>query len=206
MTERPGSAETAPLPSDGAGPARRARRFRLRLLRRFGRSRDGSAAVEFALISIPFFALLFAVLETAVVLWSSQVLETAVANASRRIFTGELNGELAAVPAPQHAAEFRKRICSHVPALFDCTGGLQIDVRAFPTFTSPGLLPPLMKNGEINSGEFVYQASTSGQIVIVRAAFPMKLYTSFLSGPGLSNLSGNRRMIAAVAAFRNEPF
>ena len=61
-------------------------------------------------------------------------------------------------------------------------------------------------NLEIKSGEFVYQASTSGQIVIVRAAFPMKLYTSFLSGPGLSNLSGNRRMIAAVAAFRNEPF
>lgn len=182
------------------------RRLAARLFKRFRRSRDGSTAVEFALIAVPFLALLFAVLETAVVMWSSQVLETAVANASRRIFTGELNSELAAVPAPQHPEEFRRRICSHVPGLFDCAGGLQIDVRAFPTFTSPGVLPPLIKDGEINSGEFVYQPSTSGQIVIVRAAFPLKLYTSFLSGPGMSNLNGSRRMIAAVAAFRNEPF
>ncbi len=206
MSERRGPADQTQQQTGWLQRPRRLRRLGARILRRFGRSRDGSAAIEFALIAVPFLALLFAVLETAIVMWSSQVLETAVANASRRIFTGEINAELAAVPAPQHPEEFRRRICSHVPGLFDCAGSLQIDVRSFPTFASPGVLPPLVKNGEINSGEFVYQPSTAGQIVIVRAAFPLKLYTSFLSGPGLSNLNGSRRVIAAVAAFRNEPF
>ena len=56
-------------------------------LRRFRRNRRGSAAVEFALVAPIFFALLFAIIETAIVFFAGQVLETGVQDSSRMIYT-----------------------------------------------------------------------------------------------------------------------
>ena len=50
-------------------------------MRRFRRNRRGSAAVEFALVAPVFFALLFAIIETAMVFFAGQVLETGVKGA-----------------------------------------------------------------------------------------------------------------------------
>ena len=52
-------------------------------LRRFRRNRRGSAAVEFALVAPVFFALLFAIIETAIVFFAGQVLETITQNSAR---------------------------------------------------------------------------------------------------------------------------
>ena len=45
-------------------------------LRRFRGNRRGSAAVEFALVAPIFFGLLFAIIETAIMFFAGQVLET----------------------------------------------------------------------------------------------------------------------------------
>ena len=58
-------------------------------MRRFRRNRRGSAAVEFALVAPVFFALLFAIIETALVFFASQVLETVTQNSARMILTGQ---------------------------------------------------------------------------------------------------------------------
>ena len=64
------------------------------ILRRFRRSRRGSVAVEFALVAPVFFALLFAIIETAIMFFASQALETITANSARYIMTGQAqNGE-----------------------------------------------------------------------------------------------------------------
>ena len=60
-----------------------------RCLRRFARRQDGAAAVEFAFIAVPFLALLFAILETALVFFAGQSLESAVADTGRLIMTGQ---------------------------------------------------------------------------------------------------------------------
>ena len=44
------------------------------VLRRFRRNRRGSAAVEFALVAPVFFALLFAIIETAIVFFAVEIL------------------------------------------------------------------------------------------------------------------------------------
>jgi len=60
-------------------------------LRRFRRNRRGSAAVEFALVAPVFFALLFAIIETALVFFAGQVLETGVQDSGRLLFTNQSN-------------------------------------------------------------------------------------------------------------------
>ncbi len=54
-----------------------------RRLRRFGRNRHGSAAVEFAIVAPIFFALIFAIIEKAIVFFAGQVLESAVQDSVR---------------------------------------------------------------------------------------------------------------------------
>ena len=57
--------------------------------RRFAWHQRGAAAVEFSLIAVPFLALTFAIIETALVFFAGQTLETAVADAGRLIMTGQ---------------------------------------------------------------------------------------------------------------------
>ena len=56
---------------------------RSRLGRRFIKQQDGAAAVEFALVATPFLALLFAIIESAMVFFAGQSLEAATASAAR---------------------------------------------------------------------------------------------------------------------------
>ena len=61
---------------------------------RFRRDQRGVTAIEFGAVAAPFFALLFAIIETALTLWTTQVLETG----SRQRLAPHLHG---AVPAGQ---------------------------------------------------------------------------------------------------------
>ncbi|MHA1524338.1 MAG: TadE/TadG family type IV pilus assembly protein, partial [Alphaproteobacteria bacterium] len=59
-----------------------------RFVRRFGKNRDGVAAVEFAIVAAPFFAILFAIFETAFVFYADLMLDTGLAQAARMVRTG----------------------------------------------------------------------------------------------------------------------
>src|ERR1700722_14003273 len=60
------------------------------VFRHFRRNRRGSAAVEFALIAPLFFALLFAIIETAIMFFASQILETITQESARMVMTGQV--------------------------------------------------------------------------------------------------------------------
>ena len=80
------------------------------LLRRFRRNRGGSAVVEFALVAPMFFALLFAIIETALVFFASQVLETVTKDSARMILTGQAQNQAltaAQFKPPSFAASLR---------------------------------------------------------------------------------------------------
>src|SRR3954449_7778365 len=86
-------------------------------LRRFRRNRRGSSAVEFALVAPVFFALLFAIIETAIVFFASQVLETITQDSARFVQTGQ------AQAAKYLKEDFKKEVVCTRPfanLLFDC--------------------------------------------------------------------------------------
>jgi len=55
----------------------------------FAGNRRGSAAVEFALVAPVFFALLFAIIESAMVFFAGQVLETGVQDSGRLLYISQ---------------------------------------------------------------------------------------------------------------------
>lgn len=176
-----------------------AMRFRRRAaLRRFVRHQEGAAAVEFALVAAPFIALLFAIIETALVFFAGQVLETAVADSSRLIMTGQAQTQ------NFDQAKFKQAVCSNVYGLFDCSGAMYVDVRTYSSFGGATPPNPINPDGTLNNN-FVYQPGGPGDIVVARLLYEWPVYVS-LMGMNLANLGNNKRLIVATAAFRNEPY
>src|ERR1700730_4820789 len=95
------------------------------VLRRFRRNRRGSAAVEFALGGPVFFALLFAIIETSIVFFAGQVLETVAQNSARLIMTGQ------AQTGGWQATDFQSKVCGQIPALLSCAH-VYVDVQSYP--------------------------------------------------------------------------
>src|SRR5882757_6064601 len=169
-------------------------------LRRFRRNRRGSAAVEFALVAPVFFALLFAIIETAIIFFAGQVLETVTQDSSRMIMTGQ-----AQTAAYKTATDFKNGVvCPRINVLFDCQNGITVDVQSYPQFSAITIVPPIDA-----SKTFVapnnYSPGGAGNIVVVRLFYQWPLFVTGF-GYNISNLKGNMRLLTGTAAFQNEPF
>jgi Flp pilus assembly protein TadG len=178
---------------------RGSRRGLLRDARRFGRRKDGATAVEFGLVIFPFLAILFAIVEIALVFYAGQVLETATADSARRIMTGEVQN------AKMDAAAFKADLCARLQALFNCATGVHIDVRKFTSFSSATLNQPVNEDGELDTSDFGFVPGTQGDIVVVRVAYEWPIFVRDF-GFNLASLPNGKRLLMATAAFRNEPY
>ena len=167
---------------------------------RWAKAKDGLAAVEFALIAIPFFFLIFGLLEVCLLFIMSAILEHGVGEAARQIRTGQMQkngfGQVA----------FKTAVCAELFDLLDCDAKLRFDVKTFSSFSStsaPNVIDPA--TGNIDDSGFGFSPGGKNEIVVVRAFYEWHLITPVMSAP-LANMSGNRRLIQATVAFRNEPF
>jgi Flp pilus assembly protein TadG len=182
-----------------------------KMLRRFGGNRRGSAAIEFALVAPVFFALLFAIIETAIMFFASQVLETITQNSARVLLTGQAQSgsvpacAVSGVATACTQATFKNYVCSQIPALFDCNN-LYVDVSSFDTF-STGTLPSHIDAAGNFDASTGYNAGTAGKIVVVRLFYQWPVFVCRVGySYNLTNLAGNKRLLVATAAFKNEPY
>ncbi|MBI3435086.1 MAG: pilus assembly protein [Proteobacteria bacterium] len=159
---------------------------------------DGAAAVEFAIVMAPFLALVFAIMESAIVFFAGQTLETAVADSARLIMTGQ------AQTGGFNQAKFKDEACKRIFALFNCSTGMYVDVRTYNTFSSISSALPIDANGNLVNN-FTYSPGGPGDIVVVRLMYQWPVYVSLL-GLNLSDMAGGKRLLVATAAFRNEPY
>ena len=166
-------------------------------MRRFRRNRNASAALEFALVAPIFFALLFAILETALMFFASQVLETITQDSARMILTGQ------AQQGNFTQAQFKTYVCSQIPALFSC-GSISVDVTSYTSFSSITMNNPIDGSGNFTPPNG-WSCGGPGSIVLVRVFYPWQLFVTGL-GYNISNMSGNQRLLTATAAFQNEPY
>ena len=93
--------------------------------RRIVREQDGATTVEFALLVAPFLAIIFAIIETAIVFFAGQTLETANADSARLIMTGQAQTQ------GFSQAQFKNAVCARIYGLFNCAGGLYVDVKTY---------------------------------------------------------------------------
>lgn len=169
--------------------------------RGFARNASGSVAVEFALTAIPFFVLLFAILEAGVVFFATATLDQAVNDAGRLIRTGQAQN------AGTTPAQLTQTICNDVALLSDCTNKLKLDVRVYTNFSSVTFPSVLDTDGSIKNDKLAFSLGSAGDIVLVRAFYIWSIWSPFATG--LSNNSASssgNRLIQSSVAFRNEPY
>jgi len=186
------------------------------VLRRFRRSRAGSAAVEFALVAPVFFALLFAIIEVAIMFFASQVLETITQDSARALMTGQAQtGAVSAcavggVATPCTAASFHTYACQGLAQVLFGSGGsncpnLYIDVESYSSFSNVAINNQIDGSGNFTNANMQYSPGGPGDTVVVRMFYQWPLFVTGL-GFNISNLSGNQRLLVATSAFQNEPY
>jgi Flp pilus assembly protein TadG len=176
-----------------------------RAVRRLLCREDGVAAVEFALVAAPFLALLFAILETALVFFAGQYLETVVADSSRLIMTGQVQTQ------GLSQSQFLSQVCGKIVALFSCNS-LIVDVQTYTAYSGANTSLPLA-NGNLTfatnaQGQPVtnFQPGGPGDIVVARLMYEWPVWVWFPGLASLADMGNKKRLLMATAAFSNEPY
>jgi hypothetical protein len=73
-------------------------------------------------------------------------------------------------------------------------------VKTYANFSNFDPAPPLDANGNFQNNQ-TYQPGGPSEIVVVRLYYQWPIYVSLLQ-----NMAGNKRLLIATAAFRNEPY
>lgn len=166
--------------------------------RRFSRNREGATALEFAIVCMPFFFLLLAVMEIAYMFFLSVMVDNAALSSARKIRTGQMQ------MASASAEDFWEDVCEGIEVVAPCEGRLFLDVQTYDSF---GVTrePPPVEDGEFDPSDLGVDFGEEGDIVLVRAYYVWDVIFPDL-GTGLSNLAGGKRLLVSTVAFRNEPF
>lgn len=163
---------------------------------RFIRREDGAVAVEFGMILLPFLTMMFVILETALVFFADQTLQTAVTDSSRLIMTGQ------AASQGLTQATFKNAVCARIYGLFNCATGMYVDVKTYSSF---GSISNAVQYDSSGNPVTTYAPGNPGDIVVVRLLYqwpiPIPMIQSVLADP-----SAKTRLLVATAAFRNEPY
>ena len=149
-----------------------------------------------------FFALIFAIIETSLVFFAGQVLETGTQDSARLMFTHQ------AADTGMTQAQFTQDLCNRVSALLSCSG-IYVDVKTYLPGTTITITDPIDANGNFVNN-FTYQTVPAGSpdTVVVRAFYQWPLFVTQL-GYNIANIqrgtTSSKRLLAATSAFRVEP-
>jgi len=211
MTSLPTSATSD---NGSIAPRERPRRHRWRT---FARSRDGSAAIEFALLAIPYFMVIFAIIETFVAFAAEELVSNAVDTMSRRMRTGQITYNLGRTTDLNTQVAFRTAFCNEVSILIQCTAAeiatpnkLFLDVRTFTNFSDMPATIPMNATGLDTTG-MQYNPGGSGTKNMVRAYYKWQVITDLVRPyitPYTTTTGArlNEYLIVATAAFQNEQY
>ena len=168
-----------------------------RLLRNFLRQRRGVAAIEFAVIAIPFFLLIMGIVEVGLIFWAGYELENATSAAARLVRTRQ--AQIGGYTVDQ----LRAQLCQNVVILSDCNTKVKLSVQTFPTFAGITVSSAVDQNGTLQTS-FPYSLGGPGAIVLLTAFYEWPLTTP-LTSAALGNLGDGNYLLQISMAFRNEP-
>jgi Flp pilus assembly protein TadG len=209
--------------TDGAAASRVPGTHSRRPWCRFMRSKDGSAAIEFALLAIPYFVIVFAIVETFVAFAGEQLFANAVDTMARKMRTGNITTFDTTRTTHHDRTKFRTAFCNEISILIKCDASeiatpnkLWLDVRTFTTFSAiPKTVPRTPANaefGELDTASINnYSPGGPKTINMLRAYYKWEVITDLVR-PYIANVRPadgarpNYFLIVETAAFQNEDY
>ena len=180
------------------GPASQQRRRRTAapLSPAIARRHGGGIRARCRAVSRP----LIALIQTFLVFFAQEMLETVVSQSARLVMTGQV----------QSAADVRRRhssrtVCDQIVILFNCSG-IMVDMQVASSWSFANTAMPTLTfdgNGQRHE-RWQFNPGNSGDIVVLRVMYVWPVMLGPL-GFNLSNITNGNRLIMSSAAFQNEP-
>ncbi len=191
--------------------------FRVRrLMFTLRRNEDGATAVEFGLISVPFFAMLFGVMSACQLFFWMYTMENAVWSAARDLRTGAFqtnaaSSRYAGLTGDALKTEFKKAICEKAVIYADCMAHSSVLVEAvssFSTLVAPNCIASGGGNSMVSdtSAMAAFNAGAASSVVMVTLCHSWSFGAKLTFLPMVKTLSDGGILIQASAAFRTEPY
>jgi Flp pilus assembly protein TadG len=158
----------------------------------------GAAALEFAILAAPLIAIILAALQTSIIFFYDQALQTATERAARQLMTGSAQTQNLT------QSQFKNVVCGYA-TVFTCSG-LMVDVQSASSFTAINTNPltPTYNNGNVTN-TWSYNTGGAGDIVIMRVMYDWPVFGGPLS-LNLANQPNGTYLLVATAVFKNEPY
>jgi Flp pilus assembly protein TadG len=187
------------------------------LIARFAADRRGTTALEFGAVAGPFLLLMLGIMTVGLQFFTTNALENGVAQASRKIRTGQAQKE------GMTLADFRKMVCNEAGSYIKCDNSLVVHVKSGKVFADLNPPTPCLTKGAMtpssgNDSSPVSSASgTENATVLVIACYAWDfggtlwqdmwnmLSTGPWATPGTARVQG-KTIIQATSTFRTEPY
>lgn len=193
---------------------------RFRSLLRLRRDRDGAAALEFAILAVPFMLLIFATFETFFAFAGEQLMANAVETMARQIRTGEITfGQ--GKPTDVTEAEFRQLFCNEISILGMCSETeavtpekLYLDVRQFASFADMPREVPKVSSADyadLDTTDFAFSPGGPNSRNMLRAYYRWQIMTDLMR-PYITNIRPANKpvptdfLIVQTSAFESEDY
>lgn len=162
------------------------------------KSEDGSTAIEFSLLFIPYLFLTLGIIELSLMYTSATLLDGATSSASRMIRTGQV--QQSGSDNPEQL--FRDAICAYATVLINCNEVL-IEVIPMDSYADfDGMAPQF--DGDGNFVPQGFDAGASNGRVLIRTVYTYSMFTP-LVGP-LLNGPDNQRTFISTIVLQSEPY
>jgi Flp pilus assembly protein TadG len=194
----------------------------MRFGNRLARDENGVTAIEFGMVGVPFFMMLFGIMGVGLYFFSVFNLENAVETAARPFRTGEsrtLYPLTDAAAIIKSKTDFKTAVCGQLAPFFDCDNKLRLQVvnvtelqktnpaavpsigqclsKSVPTAPVPDILIP--------AADTKFDATKQSDTMVVTVCYEMDLL-QFIPFIKLGNMPSGATMLQASTAFKNEPY
>lgn len=163
--------------------------------RRFLDDIRGATAVEFGIVSIPFFMILCAIFESAFMLFNQSNLENATYEASRQLLTGQI--QTSSQTTAQKLSAFQSLVCAKLWSSFNCNN-LKVDVQSASAFTNSFDTTKAVCSSSQTAS---FTPGASGNVVVVRVCYPYPVYFNRFGG-----FNGPTVAMMATTVFKAENY
>lgn len=160
-------------------------------------NRKGSAAIEFALLALPFLAVIFSIIEIALMFFIDSALDSALHKTVRKIRTGT------ALSQAWDMNAFKTELCKNLAYSFSCKSTVKVRAIKVTAIDSPNFATPVT-NGTLTVTES-FTLGAAGDYILVQVFLPWDPIVSFYTLSS-SKLSNGDHVLGATVLFKNEPF
>ncbi len=159
--------------------------------------KEGTTAVEFSLLAIPYIMLTVGIIEFSISFASATLLEAATSSAARMIRTGELQE---AAADPEEA--FREALCDYATVLINCNE-IELEVQTLSSFSDfDSMAAQFDEDGNMVSRGF--DAGGSSDRVLIRVSYVYNVMTPFV-GQLLAGADGSLLFMSTIV-LQTEPY